>query len=304
MANFSLPFVSVIVPAYNSGTFIADCINSLLKLDYPEDSTEIIIVDNASKDDTAIIIKDYPVRYFNEVKRGVSFARNKGILNSCGDIIAFTDADCLVSKTWLKELVLSFINDEVGGAAGEIVSFPPKTPIEMYAARTRHLSPQIYLNRPHLPFAVFANLTFRRKVFNKIGLLDERFIRAGESTDFCTRFFRDTDLKLEYAPKALVFHRNRNRIFDFVNQQWNYGRSDALLYIKYQNEVKWDLNKGFRSYIELIQTFSLLLINLIQVKIPGRKTDDLYLYYFDFLKKLAVKLGFIRESLGRGYLYF
>ncbi len=177
------PFVSVIIPVLNEERVIRECLNSLVELDYPPERREILVVDNGSTDRTAEIIKTFPVRYLWEERRGASAARNKGIEASKGEILTFTDADCVVTTGWLREVVKAIDEEGVGGVAGEVVAYPPKTPAEWYAAKVRHLSPRKYLFRPIMPFAVFANLAFRRGVFEKIGLLDEGFLR-GESTDF------------------------------------------------------------------------------------------------------------------------
>jgi GT2 family glycosyltransferase len=273
-------------------------------MDYPPERREILVVDNGSTDRTAEIIKSFPVRYLLEIQRGVSFVRNKGIRASSGEIVAFTDADCIVAKAWLCELVKSFGEEGVGGVAGEIVPYLPHTPAERYAARVRHLSPQKYLSRPQLPFAVFANLCFRREVFDRIGLLDESFLSAGESTDFCTRFLRETGLKLKYAPKAVVFHRHRQTVGQFCKQQWNYGRSHALLYIKYRRDIPWGWKQSASAYRDLARSAWTLAKTGLHFRHLSQDKEDFYFHYFEFLKKLAERLGFIRESLSRGYLYF
>ena len=119
----SLPFVSVIVPALNAEAYIKDCLISLLQMDYPPQWREILVVDNGSTDRTAEIIKSLPVSYLLETQRGVSSVRNGGIKASRGDILAFTDADCVVSRGWLRELVLGFDEQEVGGTAGEVLPY-------------------------------------------------------------------------------------------------------------------------------------------------------------------------------------
>jgi GT2 family glycosyltransferase len=297
------PFVSVIVPVLNGEQTIRDCLISLMSMDYPQERREILVVDNGSTDRTAEIVKSFPVYYLLEMQRGVSFVRNKGIRASRGDIVAFTDADCIVTRGWLREFVKAFDDERIGGVAGEIIPYLPLTPAERYAARVRHLSPQKYLSRPQLPFAVFANLGFRRDVFDQIGLLDESFLSAGESTDFCTRFFRRTDLKLKYAPKAVVLHRHRQTVGQFVKQQWNYGRSHALLYIKYRREIPWGWRQSTSAYRDLAGSAWMLARSGLSIVRDRQHKEDFYFYYFEFLKKLAERLGFIRESLSRGYLY-
>jgi len=208
MSERSSPFVSIVIPVLNGERTIEGCLSSLLRMDYPVERREIIMVDNGSTDRTTEIIKSYPVKYLCEPRRGPSFARNRGIEESGGELVAFTDADCLVSTGWLRELVRGFETEGIGGVAGEILPFPPKTPSERYAARIRHLSPGRYLRRETFPFAVTANLAFLREIFEKVGLFDTTSPRGGESTDFCTRFFR-TGLRLHLAQKAVVFHRHR-----------------------------------------------------------------------------------------------
>ena len=302
MEERASPFVSVIIPVLNEERVIRECLTSLVELDYPPERWEILLVDNGSTDRTAEIINSFPVRYLREERRGPSSARNKGIEACKGEILAFTDADCIVSRGWLREIVRAFGEERVGGVAGEIIAYLPKTPAELHAAKVRHLSPQTYLFRSLLPFAVFANLAFRRDVFEKIGLLDEDLI-SGESTDFCTRFFRETDLELKFMPKALVFHRNRKTTWKFFKQQWGYGRGHAQLYIKYRHEIPWDWKKSILANRELAGAAWAFIKSVLRY---GFKSDreDFYFYYFEFLKKLAERLGFIRQSLGQGYLYF
>jgi GT2 family glycosyltransferase len=299
-----MPFVSIVVPAFNAESHIKDCLISLLNMDYPPERREVLVVDNDSTDRTADIIKNLPVCYLLEARRGVSSVRNKGIKASRGEILAFTDADCVASRGWLRELVRAFDEPGVGGVAGEIVAHLPQTPAERYAARIRHLSPQKYLSRPHLPFAVFANLGFRREIFDKIGLLDETFLSAGESTDFCTRFLRETGLKLHYAPRALIFHSHRKTVGGFFKQQWNYGRSHALLHIKYRQEITWGWRQTISAHRDLFRSAWTVLENSPRYLRSSDEKEDFYFFYFEFLRKLAERLGFIRESIARGYIYF
>jgi GT2 family glycosyltransferase len=302
MTDSKVPFVSVIIPVLNGGRTIRECLGSLLKMDYPVERREILVVDNGSTDRTAEIIHSFPVRYLHEERRGSAAARNQGIKASKGEILAFTDADCIVSRGWLRGLVQAFDEEGVGGVAGEIAAYPPQTPAERYAARVRHLSPQKYLARPLLPFAVFANLAFRREVFDRIGLLDET-IPLGESTDFCTRFFREAGLKLRYAPRAMVFHHHRETPREFFQQQWGYGRGHALLYIKYRQEIPWGWRQTVLAYRELALAAWALAKTGLRYSLRGGRREALSFCYFEFLKKLAERLGFIRQALARGYLY-
>ena len=297
------PFVSVVIPVLNGERTIGDCLVSVLRGDYPQDRREILVVDNGSTDRTAEIIRGFPVRYLRDTQRGAAHARNRGIEASNGEIIAFTDADCVASSGWLRELANGFDAEEVGGVAGEILPYPPRTSAERYAARIRHLSPERYLRRPIFPFAVTANLAFRREVFDVVGLLDPRSPRGGESTDFCTRFFRGTGLELRLAPRAVVLHRHRATARELLQQQWSYGRGHAFLYIKYRDEIPWGWRQTVSVYVDLLRTASTLGGHAAGYVIGRGRREDLEFAGFELLRKAALRAGFIRQAVSQGYLY-
>ncbi len=118
-AKSERPRVSVVVPVYNGADQIGHCIEALRQQTLPADSYEIIIVNNASVDDTEKIIKRYPVRLLYEAKRGPAAARNTGIRAADADLIAFTDADCIPHEDWLEHLV-DAMSDTICGAGAEL----------------------------------------------------------------------------------------------------------------------------------------------------------------------------------------
>ncbi|MCX7766409.1 MAG: glycosyltransferase, partial [Candidatus Sumerlaeia bacterium] len=85
----------------------------LMELNFPRDRLEIVVVDNASTDRTPEIIKSFPVKYVYESKRNRARARNTAVSASNGDVVAFTDADCIVDKEWLNYLVPHFYGNEL-----------------------------------------------------------------------------------------------------------------------------------------------------------------------------------------------
>src|SRR5258707_322683 len=98
----TLPRASVIVAVYNAQATLRDCIESLLQLDYPSGHLEVLCVDNASTDATVGILASYDehLRVVRERRRGPAAARNTGVRHAGGEVIAFTDADCVVDRAW------------------------------------------------------------------------------------------------------------------------------------------------------------------------------------------------------------
>ncbi|MCS4542371.1 MAG: glycosyltransferase, partial [Euryarchaeota archaeon] len=114
-----IPLVSIIVGVRNMENTIGQCIESLLNCDYP--AKEIIIVDDGSTDRTAEIVSRYPIRLINSNPKGISHARNLGLQLANGDIVAYTDGDCIVSENWLKELVKHFSDPKVASVGGRTI---------------------------------------------------------------------------------------------------------------------------------------------------------------------------------------
>jgi GT2 family glycosyltransferase len=293
------PFVSVIVTALDVRTHIKESLISLLRMDYPRERHEILVVDNGSKDGTTEIVKQLPVRYLWEGRRGVSHARNRGIVESKGDILAFTDPDCLASRRWLPELVRAFEGEGVGGVAGEIVPFPGKTPAEQYAARRRSHSQMRPMKHALHPFAMTPNVAYRREVFQQIGLFDTRFPGGGwEDADLCWRFFRGTHFTLGYAPNAVVFHRYRTTVREFFIQHVRYGDGLARIYAKYHG----DLSPGWQQSIHAYWNLANLTWILARDVLSGAETSDLYAAWFDFLRQAGQRIGFLGGTILGGRL--
>ena len=110
--------ISIIVPAFNAEAHIRSCIESLLALDYPDEYLEIAVIDNDSSDATRRIAESYPVMLFSEPRRGAAAARNLGIEGTQGEIVAFTDADCVVAPSWARAIDEGFGNREFGALMG------------------------------------------------------------------------------------------------------------------------------------------------------------------------------------------
>jgi glycosyltransferase involved in cell wall biosynthesis len=297
-----LPFVSVVVPVFNGQATIAGCLASLTASDYPRDRREIVVVDNGSTDRTRELINAFDVTACVEPRRGASNARNRGVAASHGDVLAFTDADCVATSGWIREVAAAFESAAIGGVAGEILGFPPVTRAERYASRIRHLSPRRYLQRPIFPFAVTANLAFRRTVFERVGAFDATAPRGGESTDFCTRFFRTTDLELRFAPRAVVFHRHRMTAAGLFDQHWNYGRGHAFLYKKYRTELPWGWRERRQVYGDLAASARRFMIAGFRCAAGRQSRDDLDFEYFELLRKLAIRMGFVHEAVRRSWM--
>lgn len=221
MPLVSPPFVSIIVPAYNAEATIDACMQSLLSLDYPRDRYEVIVVDNACTDDTARILSKYggELRLLQERTRGPAAARNVGLRNAKHDLLAMTDADCLVDPQWLRELVAPLHDNDVAMVGGRILSVQPATAIERFGEEIHDHEAAITRYVP--PYVITMNWASRRSHLESIGYFDERFQRA-EDVELSYRFAR-AGLNFAYAPAAIVFHHNERTLTGLFREGFDHG---------------------------------------------------------------------------------
>src|SRR5262245_37657845 len=120
-----LPFVSVIVPVWNSPELIAICLSALTAQTYPRDRFEVLVVDNASTDSTAEVARSFPIAtVLLERTPGSYHARNRALKEARGEYVAFTDADCIPAPDWLEKAIESALRHPNAGVfAGRIELF-------------------------------------------------------------------------------------------------------------------------------------------------------------------------------------
>jgi cellulose synthase/poly-beta-1,6-N-acetylglucosamine synthase-like glycosyltransferase len=216
--------ISIIVITYNEEKNIRDCLDSLIMLDYPKDKYEIIIVD-ASKDSTPLITESFKdVKLIRSIK-GFSQQRNIGIKSTSFDILAFTDADCIVSSDWLKVINRVFKNKEIAAIGGNGYP-PPKTGyFGKCVACIGHPSggavgfdSNVTRGDRGVDFMPGCNSAFKRKVLLNVGGFDPFFYDGGEDVDISRRI-RQKGYYIDYIPELTVYHKPRTTLMEFI--RWN-----------------------------------------------------------------------------------
>jgi glycosyltransferase involved in cell wall biosynthesis len=281
------PSVSIVVPVRNGADVIQDCVASLLSSSYPAHRREVIVVDNGSTDLTAEIVRNLRVEYQFEPRRGPSYARNRGIDASRGEVVAFVDADCVATIGWLEELARPFMDLDVWAVAGEIVSYPAQTPAQRYMARRKGRWQKPALDSRWWPFAVTANVAFRKSTFERIGVFDPALIRA-QDKDFGRRYL-DAGLRFEYAPKALVLHRHRATSWGFFRQHVGWGYGSALLHAKYG--LPWGARAEIAKYGELAGAMWALARSGARHLGADDDSADLQYRAYEVLRRIAHRVG-------------
>jgi GT2 family glycosyltransferase len=225
------PKVSVVVCAYNAESTMDGCLSSLQALRYP--AYEVVVVDDGSTDRTGGIAERYEgVHVIHQENKGLSAARNVGIAASTGEIIAFTDSDCVVDPDWLHYLVASFLSSGLPAVGGPNLPPPEDSLVASCVAAAPGGPLQVLLNDEEAEHIPGCNMAFRREVLEEIGGFDPIFRAAGDDVDICWRL-QQRGYRIGWSPAAMVWHFRRNTVKAYVGQQRGYGKAEALLYFRH-----------------------------------------------------------------------
>lgn len=254
-----LPFISVVVPVYNGAGTIHACVEALLGQDYPPDCREIIVVDNNSTDDTVAIVASYPVTLLHERSVQTSYAaRNTGIRCAVGEIVAFTDADCLPQAGWLAHLAQGFRIPDIVGLAGAL---RPAEPVGLVDAFLVERSPIRSQRIGSAWYVVTANAAYRRSVLLRVGMFDQRLFTGGD-IDLSLRMQASGLGRIEEAPEAIVIHQFENSWRGLWVRYRRYGYAQHLIGVLFAGQVAETSTSGEQRHRLLRQLRSLLIYPL------------------------------------------
>jgi glycosyltransferase involved in cell wall biosynthesis len=241
------PFASVIVPTRNRIALLRRCLTSLLALRYPH--YEIIVVDNVPTSSSVAefieqLCQDEPkVRYVREDRPGLSFARNRGIQEANGNILAITDDDVVVDANWLLELARGFqASENVVCVSGLVLSMELETQaqswFEQFGGYDKGFTGRLFdlsENHPGTPLFPYtagllgtgANIAFEAAYLRQIGGFDPT-LGAGTPTkggEELAVFFQLImgGYTMAYQPAALLYHPPHRNYADLRQQIYGYG---------------------------------------------------------------------------------
>jgi glycosyltransferase involved in cell wall biosynthesis len=245
--EFNHPRVTVAVCTRNGADRLPPCLDSLVALRYPPDLLDLLVVDNAPQDDATrrLVAFRYPsIRYAVEPRPGLDRARNRAIAEAAGEIIAFADDDVSVDELWIEAVARVFVDEpDVDAVTGLVladeIDVEPQRLFEAYGGFGRGFDRQHHrvdtvsrekAARRHAGagrFGTGANMAFRRRVFDRLGLFDPALdvgtpTNGGGDLEMFFRVLKEGGT-LVYEPRAIVRHRHRRTYQQLRTQIANNG---------------------------------------------------------------------------------
>lgn len=227
------PFVSVIIPTYNDWFRLDRCLSALSNQTYPREKFEIIVVNNNAFDIVPEEIKKYKVNIFTECKAGSYAARNKGLSVAKGEVIAFTDSDCIPDQYWIDRAIDRF-DQGCDRLAGHIRIFP------------MHSSPNIaelydmtfgfdQETSASSGLSVTANMFASSSLFTKYGKFNDSLLSGGD-TEWSRRVYRQ-GVGIEYAPEVIVQHPARRTLRELFHKRYRVSAKTTIGRGRNQNKT-------------------------------------------------------------------
>lgn len=238
--------ISVIIPAINKPMNLQKCVCSILKNTYK--NFEIIIVDQGEVNvvnGKELLFDNPKIQYFKVNWKGKTRALNFGIKKSKGDIVAFTDHDCIVTTDWLQNIIDFFNNNkDVYFITGRVLPFKissnknvkvviPDYKLVNFTKKTRSFTKPLYA----MTVVTGNNMAVKKSLFSKIGLYKtwlgpgaKGF--AGEDTEIAIRSIL-AGYKMCYVPNIKVYHDGYTKISDFEKKEFLYFCGYVSVFVYY-----------------------------------------------------------------------
>ncbi len=268
--------VSVIIPNYNSSALLKKCLESLFS-QQTERNYEIIVVDSSDKPEERALLDTFPStvkRVYLENRTYPGIARNIGVEYARGEIIAFTDSDCIPANDWIEKIYshhLQFENSLIGGGIGNGTPHNYVGTAEYLLEFGDFIPSSKQRKVESIPTC---NFSIRRDLFDKVGRFEN--VVKGSDTLF-SHLFREKGYPIYFIPNILLKHVDRCDLKRFFRNQKDLGKGAYEIrknnnslpgHFLTKNRILPVLILPFKSY-----TFFKKAINSWTSKLPFAKSE-------------------------------
>jgi glycosyltransferase involved in cell wall biosynthesis len=245
----------VVIPMYNAGKTIVETLRGLEKQTYKD--FQVILVDDGSTDDTRNVVEKFKEKSNLDIvlicqqNSGPAVARNLGAKKATGDIILFTDSDCIPPRNWVAEMIEPIGKDIVGVHCGYKVKNPEFLVARYIDFEIRRRHSKIY-NKITDSVGTYS-FSIKKEVFDEMGGFNTSYSMAsGEDFEFSYKL-SENGYKIFFTDKTYVYHYHPDSLWKYLKQQFYRGYWRVPLYLKNKARIKKkDSYTGYEAQVQFI----------------------------------------------------
>lgn len=227
---------SIVVPALNAGATINGCLQALARQSLPPSEYEVIVVDDGSSDSTRERVVEYEAKLLTQGHQGPAVARNLGAAQARGEIVLFTDADCMPISDWIETMLAPFSDDQIAGAKG-VYRTRQKELVARFVQLEYEDKYDLMRKERYIDFIDTYSAAYRKEVFHNNGGFDPAFPRAsGEDVEFSYRL-AERGYKMVFVPQAIVYHHHVDSLWNYLKRKFYVGYWRVLMYRKHPSKI-------------------------------------------------------------------
>jgi glycosyltransferase involved in cell wall biosynthesis len=263
------PRVSVIVPVYNAEKTLADCLDALQNQTVPASTFEIIVVDDGSSDGSKDLQALFPrVRFLSIHHQGPAAARNFGAQHAFGQILLFTDADCVPCPNWIEKMIAPFEQEEIVGVKGAYLNHQRSLVARFVQAEYEGKYTRMVQER-YIDFIDTYSAGYRRDIFLKQGGFDISFSTSSVEDQELSFRLATAGHKMVFVPAARVVHlRHASNLKDYFLKKYKIGYWKVLVHKKHPRKLIRDSHTPPNLKIQIVILAAALFFLILGVINP------------------------------------
>jgi cellulose synthase/poly-beta-1,6-N-acetylglucosamine synthase-like glycosyltransferase len=242
---------SIVVPAYNSAATMAECLAALNQQTVSREEYEVIVVDDGSTDATAEIASNLGAVVLRQANSGPAAARNTGIAGAHGDVVLFTDSDCMPVRGWIEQMIAPLQDHQIVGVKG------------VYRTRQRNWTARFiqveYEDRydhtarsKHVDFIDTYSAGYRRDVLLASGGFDTSFPYASVEDQELSFRLAEAGHQMVFVPEGIVYHYHPESWLRYARRKYKIGYWKTLVLHLHPSKVWGDTHTPGELKLQLI----------------------------------------------------
>ena len=256
--------LSIIIPTYNRKDMLKECVHSLFKQTYSKNGYEVIVVDDGSIDGTDNLVQDIQknnkgIRYYKQENQGPAAARNLGASKSKGEILVFTDSDCVAPPEFLEKIIGCFKrHPEVSACGGQSVSIFTNsffTGLSKYYEtlyKKGKKKDKVFFQLEPIALVNSGRFSIKKDIFQKVKGFNVKFKwSAGEDMDLGFKLLRN-EYSICFTDSFFVYHHERGSCIDEIKRWYFFGVWDGAVINTYFEKhliIEFPFNKSIKELI-------------------------------------------------------